>query len=396
MFFLTLVKEHIRQDVGVFLVGVLHHMGIDVGGGGNLGMAQPLGDADVVHAAVVEHGGHGVAEGVGIDVGQIVPLAELAEPVGDAVRVHGGAVFLCKEVAAVLVIGFEEGFLFILPLAVFLQELDGLGRYGNDAAGLFGFGYALVDADVGGVEDGAGDGQGVLLEIYLVPFQPQDFTPTRAGDQKQMGNGPPLDGFQFEGLPDTLHVFQLEIVDVPVDHFGQCGTSSHIVGNQAFLDGLFQDGGDQAVMFHDGFGRESLAGTLILARLGQCGVEIVQVIGPQVGQFDVADFLVNADGQRFVPVYRRVLGAALFLQGDDIVTVAGKGLAGIIDESLFELIFQGGSVSLRLFSRAFFTPGRLDLKGGGEGFELLAVLAAAAINADRIGYQFAVFVPAFL
>ena len=92
-----------------------------------------------------------------------------------------------------------------------------------------------------------------------------------------MGDGPPLDGFQFEGLPDTLHVFQLEIVDVPVDHFGQCGTSSHIVGNQAFLDGLFQDGGDQAVMFHDGFGREPLAGTLVLARLGQCGVEIVQV-----------------------------------------------------------------------------------------------------------------------
>ena len=150
------------------------------------------------------------------------------------------------------------------------------------------------------------------------------------------------------------------------------------------------------MMFHDGFGREPLAGTLVLAGLGQCGVEIVQVIGPQVGQLDVADFFVNADGQRFVPVYRGVLGAALFLQGDDIVTVAGKGLAGIVDEALFELIFQGGGVSLRLFSRAFFTPGRLDLKGGGEGFELLAVLTAAAINADRIGYQFAVFVPAFL
>ena len=58
------------------------------------------------------------------------------------------------------------------------------------------------------------------------------------------------------------------------------------------------------------------------------------MIGPQVDQLDVADFLVNADGQRFVPVYRGVLGAALFLQGDDIVTVAGKGLAGIVDESL--------------------------------------------------------------
>ena len=100
--FLLLVKKHIRQDVGVFLVGVLHHTGVDVSGGGNLSMAQPLRDADAVHAAVVEHGGHGVAEGVGIDVGQIVPLAELAEPVGDAVRVHRGAVFLCKEVAAVL------------------------------------------------------------------------------------------------------------------------------------------------------------------------------------------------------------------------------------------------------------------------------------------------------
>lgn len=51
--FLTFGKEHIRQDVGVFLVGVLHYMGIDVGGDGNLGITQPLGDADAVRV----HGG---------------------------------------------------------------------------------------------------------------------------------------------------------------------------------------------------------------------------------------------------------------------------------------------------------------------------------------------------
>lgn len=384
--FLLLVKEHIRQDVGVFLVGVLHHMGVDVSGGGNLSMAQPLRDADAVHAAVVEHGGHGVAEGVGIDVGQIVPLAELAEPVGDAVRVHRGAVFLCKEVAAVLVIGFEEGFLFLLPLAVFLQELDSLGRYGNNAAGLFCFGNTLIDADVGGVEDGVGNGQSVLLDINLVPFQAQDLAPARAGDQEQVGDGPPLNGFQVESFPDAFHVIHLEIVDFPVYHFGQCGAAGHIVGNQAFLDGLLQHGGDQAVMFHDGFGREALAGTLVLAGLSQCGVEIVQMIGPQIGQLDVADFLVNADGQRFVPVYCGVLGAALLLQGDDIVAITGKGLTGIVDEALFELILQGGGVSLRLFSCALFTPGRLYLEGGDERFELFAVLAAAPINADGIRY----------
>ena len=47
-----------------------HHMGVNIGSGGNLSMSQPLGDADAVHAVEIQYGGHRVAERMGVDVGQ--------------------------------------------------------------------------------------------------------------------------------------------------------------------------------------------------------------------------------------------------------------------------------------------------------------------------------------
>ena len=178
------VEEKIFKHLGVLLVGLLHDVGIDVGGGGHLGMAQPLGDADAVHPAVIEHGGHGVAEGVGVDVGQAVALAELAEPVGDAVGVHGAAVLLGEQEALVLVVGFEDGLLFLLPLAVLPQQLHGLGRHRDDATGFLSLGGTLVDTDVGRVQNIVADGEGVGVEIDLVPLEAQHLAPPRPGDQQ--------------------------------------------------------------------------------------------------------------------------------------------------------------------------------------------------------------------
>ena len=150
------------------------------------------------------------------------------------------------------------------------------------------------------------------------------------------------------------------------------------------------------MVLNDGFGRKGLSGPLVLPRLGQTGIEVVQMVGPQLGQLDVADFFVDADGQRLVAVDGGVLGAPLLFQIDDVVTVIGEGLAGIVDKPPLELVLQGGGVGLRLFSRTLLAPCRLDLKSSGEGLELFAVPPPAPVDTNGIGYEPAVFVPALL
>lgn len=69
-----LLEEDIRQDVGVLLVRLRHDMGIDVGGGADLGMAQPLAYTHAVHTVEIEHRGHCMPESVGVDMGEPVAL----------------------------------------------------------------------------------------------------------------------------------------------------------------------------------------------------------------------------------------------------------------------------------------------------------------------------------
>ena len=79
-------------------------MGIKICGGADLRVSQSIGDGHAVHAVEVQHGGHCVVEGVGIDVRQAVALAEFCKPIRYAVRMHGAAGVLGKDIALVLVV----------------------------------------------------------------------------------------------------------------------------------------------------------------------------------------------------------------------------------------------------------------------------------------------------
>ena len=129
----SLAQENVPQNVGALLVGCLHHMGINIGGGAYLGVSQPLGNAHTVHAVEVEHGCHCVPECVGVDVGQAVALAELFEIVGHAVRVHGVPIVLGEEKAPVLVVFPQSQPFRCLPCAIPPEQLHGLGGQGNIA-----------------------------------------------------------------------------------------------------------------------------------------------------------------------------------------------------------------------------------------------------------------------
>lgn len=79
-------------------------MGVNIGRGADLGVSQPFGNAHTVHPIEVQHGGHCVPEGMGVNVWEPVALAELLEIVGHAVRVHGLAVVLREYEVLILVV----------------------------------------------------------------------------------------------------------------------------------------------------------------------------------------------------------------------------------------------------------------------------------------------------
>ena len=115
------------------LVSFLHDVGVNIGGGADLGVVQAFRDGNAVHTVEVEHGGHSVPECVGVDVGEAVAFAEPVQPCGRAVRVHGLAVVLGEYKALVLVVLPQAKPFLILPCPIFAKEFHGLEREGDKA-----------------------------------------------------------------------------------------------------------------------------------------------------------------------------------------------------------------------------------------------------------------------
>ena len=72
-----LLSEDIRNHIGASLLGSLVQMGIDVGGGADVGVAQEVGDIDQRHLLVQQNAGEGVAQVMIADAAQ----AQLAEQI---------------------------------------------------------------------------------------------------------------------------------------------------------------------------------------------------------------------------------------------------------------------------------------------------------------------------
>ena len=60
-------------------------------------MAQLVGSGDEINTVGDHRGCRRVPERMGMDMGQIVPVAELGKPVGNAVRVHDASVIMGED-----------------------------------------------------------------------------------------------------------------------------------------------------------------------------------------------------------------------------------------------------------------------------------------------------------
>lgn len=83
---LFIPEDGIRDAFRALGIGLADEVGVHILSSGNLSVSQPLGDTDGVSAGVVEDGCHGMAEFMGVDMGQIMAPLELSEETTQRIR----------------------------------------------------------------------------------------------------------------------------------------------------------------------------------------------------------------------------------------------------------------------------------------------------------------------
>ena len=88
-YFLFLFSEqHIGDTLGSLGFVLLNDVGIEALGSVHGCVSQLLGHGNNIRSICQEDGGNGVAEGVGVDMGQSIVPAEVIQPSGNAVRMQ--------------------------------------------------------------------------------------------------------------------------------------------------------------------------------------------------------------------------------------------------------------------------------------------------------------------
>ena len=92
-----LTDQNISNTIRCLFLVFLDDVAVKILCGGYACVAQLLGHRDNIGSVCQEYGGHCVAEGVGIDMRQVVAFGKFGQPIGYTVRVHGSAVFLSEN-----------------------------------------------------------------------------------------------------------------------------------------------------------------------------------------------------------------------------------------------------------------------------------------------------------
>ena len=131
-------RKHSCTDAAGFSAGTGNLVGIDCLGGIGIRMAQLIGGGHGINTAGDQNGCYCVTESMGMNMGQIVGLAEFVQPVCDTVRMHGSSIILCEKESGILpdiCVAHFRPQLLCLP---FLEYIDGFGCQ-TDRTGSTGF-----------------------------------------------------------------------------------------------------------------------------------------------------------------------------------------------------------------------------------------------------------------
>ena len=186
-------EHHVCQRLGRLRLCLVDGVRVNVQRRGNIGMTEPVCNCDHIHAVSDQHGGVRVPESVRVQVREVMPLCELAQPACEAVRVYRCTVVLHKQKAAVLpaVAVLEPEF--IVPRPIFPQKLHGLFRERKKRRVLR-FRRTFINAELREIEKRGVNADDMILKVDFLPLETADVLPASSRNQEQMQHRFPLDG----------------------------------------------------------------------------------------------------------------------------------------------------------------------------------------------------------
>ena len=202
---LSQARKHPGSYIGGVGAGYGDLVGVDGGCGVGIGVAQLGGSGDQIDTVGDQGGGCRVSEGVRVQMGDAHAVTEITHPLGDAVRVQGGAVVPDKYIGCVLpavAVFYLQTVIFNPPL---LQNRQTLGRQlqGPDVSC---FGLTFIGALGLGIEQRPINDDNAGFKIDLFPFETGNLAASAAGVDEQIGNRLPADGSFLQCPQNLLHL----------------------------------------------------------------------------------------------------------------------------------------------------------------------------------------------
>lgn len=224
------VYEKVCKDAALGFDVFLGYFGIDFPHGVDVRPASGehgylFGDLEVI-----AEGGEGAAEAVGADGGEAGFFAEAVGGAADGVRGAGGGVF------RLLFCGFHG--------VTELGDQEGDGAAGGGVFVLL----AMDERSVAVVYGGAVDMDAVVLKVYILPADGQDFRAAEGGQAEKDRN---LVGVTFDGCQKKRNLLRGEIGQIIVDNLGQSN-------GEAEARGVVEDSADEAPGVFQRFGGDGL------------------------------------------------------------------------------------------------------------------------------------------
>jgi hypothetical protein len=156
-------------------------VGVDLGGDGDVGVAEEFFDRDEFDALFQEQGGAGVAQVMEAGAAESGAVEEGVEVLRDTAGVEWAAGGCGEDEVPLLPLLFGGLAFGVLGMAVLGEGGEAGGGKGDAAFGGAGFGGVEGGAAVGGVLEGAADVQGAVFGVEVVPGQSEEFAAPQPG-----------------------------------------------------------------------------------------------------------------------------------------------------------------------------------------------------------------------
>ena len=211
-------------------------------------MTEPFGYCSNIDAVGDQQSSVGMTQGMDIGIGQVIFSNELPDPGCQAIWMQRITVPLGEYEIIIVPAIAELKPLHRLLFSVLFQFSKNNIRQFDDTVRPFCFWSVYVDTFLGRVENGSLDVKDFVIEIYILPLKPTDFTAAHSGIYQQSNEGFVLQTLFFQTVKEAEHFLIVHAADFFLLHTGSLYPVAWVAGNDLPHNCSLEDGRQEPVM----------------------------------------------------------------------------------------------------------------------------------------------------